>query len=190
MPSSARRSTPTPTRPSAPRRAAQTGLYAGALAAADGVQDRAVLGAIVIAGVFADAGKLTLPRELLDSAAPLSPEQRALIEGHPARSAELLRAAGVRAEVALAAILGHHERRDGSGYPLGLRGEQIPRTAQYLALADSFTALTVERPFARPRSAYEALREMSLTAGQFEPGLLRCFIELLGDALGKGAGAG
>ena len=170
-------------------RAAQSAVYTVALAAADGVRDRAVLSAIVFAGVFAEAGKLTLPRDLLDSEAPLSDEQRALIESHPARSAELLRAAGVRAEVALAAIRGHHERWDGSGYPLGLRGEQIPRSAQYLAIADSFTALTVERPFARRRSAYQALLEMSRTAGQFEPGLLRCFVELLGAALATGASA-
>ena len=170
-------------------RAAQTAVYTVALAAADGVQDRAVLSAIVLGGVFAEAGKLTLPRELLDSEAPLSDEQRALIESHPARSAELLRAAGVRAEVALASTRGHHERWDGSGYPLGLRGEQIPRSAQYLAIADSFTALTVERPFARPRSAYRALLEMSRTDGQFEPLLLRCFVELLSADLGADASA-
>lgn len=168
-------------------RAAQTACSALALAAADGVPDHAVLSTVVVASVFADAGKLTLPRELLDSTAPLSDEQRALVQEHPARSAELLRAAGVRTEIALAAVRAHHERWDGSGYPLGLCGQQIPRVAQYLAVADSFTALTVERPFAPPRSAYEALLEMSRSSGQFEPQLLRCFVQLLGDALGSPA---
>jgi hypothetical protein len=175
--------------PDAAARAAQTALQAVALAVADGLTNGAVLAAIVVAGVFADAGKLDLPRELIESPEPLTDEQRMLVQHHPLRSAELLRAAGVRAELALAAVRTHHERWDGRGYPERLRAEQLPRTGQYLAVADSFIALTIERPFASPRSSYEALLEMSRTTGQFEPSLLRTFVRLLGDAFGASSQA-
>ena len=169
--------------------AADTALYATALAAANGTDHPAVLNGIVLASVYADAGKLLLPPELREKQGTLDDEGWRLMREHPQHSAELLQRAGVRSGVALRAILGHHERWAGGGYPSALRDAAIPIEARYLAIADSFTALTVERPFAEQRGAFDALREMSSAAGQFEPRLLRIFVPLLGRAIGAQQGA-
>ncbi|MPZ99560.1 MAG: HD domain-containing protein [Dehalococcoidia bacterium] len=160
-------------------RAVETAIFAVSLAAAEGLRDPDTLTAIALAGVFADTGKLTLSGELLAKAAPLGNDEWERMREHPARSAEIMHRCGIVEATALRGARHHHERWDGSGYPGGLRGEDIPPEARYLAIADAYSALTVDRPFSEHRDPFGALSEMAQTAGQFEPRLLRLFVPLL-----------
>ena len=165
--------------------AANRALYAIALAAASGVSDAAELSGLVIAAIFADSGNMMLPPEVLATSERLTEEQWRLVRGHPERSAEIARRAGLASDLVLRAVLGHHERWDGGGYPLGLHGPQVAIEGRILAIADSFSAITSQRPHAEQRDAYEALRGMSADKEQFDPRLLRSFVPLVGKAIGQ-----
>jgi putative two-component system response regulator len=100
---------------------------------------------------------------------------------HPGRSADILREArGVAPAVALQSLLTHHERWDGSGYPAGLAGDAIPYEGRVLALADAFSAMTVERAHRSRLPVFDALTEMASTRGQFDPRLLRVLVLMVG----------
>ncbi len=165
--------------------AANRALYAVALAAASGIADPAELSSLVIAAIFADSGNQMLPSELLASRELLTEAQRRLVRGHPERSADIVQRAGLASEPVLRAVLGHHERWDGGGYPRELQGTQVAIEGRILAIADSFSAITTQRPYAEERDPYQALREMSADPGQFDPRLLRNFVPLVGKAIGQ-----
>ena len=75
-------------------------------------------------------------------------------------------------------ILAHHERWDGAGYPKGLKGEDIPRVARIIALADTYDATTSERSYRLPLSEKEVLSEIQSNAGsQFDPEITRIFVD-------------
>ena len=159
--------------------AVDTALYAVAIAVGDHVQDEEALQAIVLAGLFADAGKLALPESLLNKEGPLDEEQWRLMKRHPQGSVEYMHKAGIVSRRAQQAVLHHHERWDGTGYPERLLHHAIPMEARYVAIADSYAALTVDRLFRERRDPYQAVVEMLTTRGQFEPRLLRIFVPLL-----------
>ena len=96
----------------------------------------------------------------------LTPEQRALVDAHPERSVELLRAAGVEDELWLDAILHHHERLDGTGYPHKLQGEAVQRGARMLAVVDIYSAMVRQRGYRGAVHAQEALRNLFLERGK------------------------
>lgn len=121
------------------------------------------------AGILHDVGKLGVPTRLLRKDGPLTPEERRVIELHPEYGHEMVRGIGFLGE-ARAAILHHHERLDGSGYPYGLAGGQIPEFARVVAVADAFDAMTSTRSYQRARPVETALRELERCAGtQFDP---------------------
>ena len=162
--------------------ACERALLALILAVHAGISRRADLEAVVIAGLYADAGEavapLAVPGPALDRP-PVDATGEALERRHPVYATQLLRRAGITSPLVLQAVRGHHERWDGRGYPDGLRGEAILREARIVAVADAFTALTVDRSSGPGLSAFEAVREMSMAAGRFDPHLLRCLVELL-----------
>ncbi len=122
-----------------------------------------------IAGLLHDYGKLGLSAAILAQAGPLSVADRAIIQTHPVRGA--LRVAADPALAHLAAwIRGHHERWDGEGYPDGLYGSAIPLGARILAVADTWAAMSTDRPY-QPRRGRAAIRaELGRQAGwQFDP---------------------
>lgn len=134
-----------------------------------------------IAGILHDVGKLGVPTRLLRKDGPLTPEERRVIELHPEYGHEMVRGIGFLGE-ARSAILHHHERVDGSGYPYGLTGEQIPVLARVVAVADAFDAMTSTRSYSRARPVQVALAELERCAGaQFDPDMVRA----LGDAIGR-----
>ena len=98
-----------------------------------------------LAGLFQDIGLLALPGGLLAVPGPLERGAVELLRGHADTSAEILEPLS-RVGVPVAAVRAHHERLDGSGYPRGLRGRQVPFGAQLLAVADTYAALTSRRP--------------------------------------------
>ncbi|MCX4780962.1 HD-GYP domain-containing protein [Streptomyces sp. NBC_01264] len=133
-----------------------------------------------IAGILHDVGKLGVPTRLLRKDGPLTPEERRIIELHPEYGHEMVRGIGFLGE-ARAAILHHHERVDGSGYPYGLTGEQIPVLARVVAVADAFDAMTSTRSYSRARPVPVALAELERCAGaQFDPDMVRALVEAIG----------
>ncbi|MFG3194956.1 HD-GYP domain-containing protein [Streptomyces sp. NPDC048208] len=121
------------------------------------------------AGILHDVGKLGVPTRLLRKDGPLTPEERRIIELHPEYGHEMTRGIAFLGE-ARAAILHHHERLDGSGYPYGLAGTQIPECARVVAVADAFDAMTSARSYSRARPVETAVAELERCAGaQFDP---------------------
>ncbi|KAB2974682.1 HD-GYP domain-containing protein [Streptomyces sp. SS1-1] len=128
------------------------------------------------AGILHDVGKLGVPTRLLRKDGPLTPEERRIIELHPEYGHEMVRGISFLGE-ARAAVLHHHERLDGSGYPYGLRGSQIPEPARVVAVADAFDAMTSTRSYSRARPVPVALRELERCAGsQFDPRMVTALV--------------
>ncbi|GGR75879.1 metal-dependent phosphohydrolase [Streptomyces nojiriensis] len=133
-----------------------------------------------IAGILHDVGKLGVPTRLLRKDGPLTPQERRIIELHPEYGHEMVRGIGFLGE-ARSAILHHHERVDGSGYPYGLTGEQIPVLARVVAVADAFDAMTSTRSYSRARPVPVALAELERCAGaQFDPSMVRALVDAIG----------
>ncbi|GAA0434643.1 HD-GYP domain-containing protein [Streptomyces luteireticuli] len=127
------------------------------------------LEALRVAGVLHDLGKLGVPTRLLRKAGPLTAEERRIVQRHPEYGHELVRGIGFPGE-AREAILHHHERMDGTGYPHGLTGHQIPEAARIVAVADAFDAMTSTRAYSRARPVSAALAELRRCAGShFDP---------------------
>jgi putative nucleotidyltransferase with HDIG domain len=120
---------------------------------------------ILTAARLHDIGKIGVPDAVLHKTGPLTPEERAIMETHAARGAELLqRYANFTRGVAV--VRHHHERWDGQGYPDRLRGTEIPLGARVVAVADSFDAMTSDRPYRQGIPAQQALD--ILRAGRWE----------------------
>ncbi|MGP4050140.1 HD-GYP domain-containing protein [Streptomyces sp. 2A115] len=131
------------------------------------------------AGILHDVGKLGVPTRLLRKDGPLTPEERRVIELHPEYGHEMVRGIGFLGE-ARSAILHHHERLDGSGYPYGLVGGQIPEFARVVAVADAFDAMTSTRSYRRARPVVAALKELERCAGaQFDPRMVTALVRAL-----------
>ncbi|MFF8941327.1 HD-GYP domain-containing protein [Streptomyces sp. NPDC014864] len=132
------------------------------------------------AGILHDVGKLGVPTRLLRKDGPLTPEERRVIELHPEYGHEMVRGISFLGE-ARSAILHHHERLDGSGYPYGLTGGQIPECARVVAVADAFDAMTSTRSYRRARPVGAALEELERCAGaQFDPRMVTALVRALG----------
>ena len=95
----------------------------------------------------------------------LTPEEREAVKRHPILAAEILRPIQATDEI-VEIVLDHHENLDGSGYPRGLRGEEIPLEARILSVADVYSALTEERTYKSPMSAGEAMDIIESMAGE------------------------
>jgi HD-GYP domain-containing protein (c-di-GMP phosphodiesterase class II) len=134
-----------------------------------------------VGGSLHDVGKLAVSDAVLCKEGRLEAHELAEIREHPKAGARLLfRLAALRE--AIPYVLYHHERWDGTGYPSGRAGEEIPLEARVLAVADAFDAMTSDRPYRRALSHAEALAEVERCAGtQFDPAIARLFLELFGD---------
>jgi len=111
------------------------------------------------AGVVHDIGKVAVPDAILLKPGPLTPEETEVMRKHPVVGEKICAPLRTFGRV-LPIIRHHHERHDGSGYPDGLRGDEIPLTAAILQLADVYDALTTDRPYRKASPAHEALRIM------------------------------
>ncbi|SES37424.1 HD domain-containing protein [Streptomyces sp. yr375] len=132
------------------------------------------------AGILHDVGKLGVPTRLLRKDGPLTPEERRVIELHPEYGHEITRGISFLGE-ARSAILHHHERIDGTGYPYGLLGGQIPEPARVVAVADAFDAMTSTRSYSRARPVSVALEELRRCAGtHFDPRMVTALTRVIG----------
>jgi HD domain len=135
--------------------------------------------AITFAGMLHDVGKLGVPTKVLQKTGPLTEEEFAAIQLHPMRGLEIVREIGFLNE-ALAGIMHHHEKIDGTGYPMGFAGDEIPEFARIIAVADAFDSMTSTRSYREARRMSEAIEELRKGAGsQFDPALVEAFIAAL-----------
>lgn len=116
------------------------------------------------AGLMHDIGKLGIPEAVLEKHSPLDESEWILMRTHPEMGLTLLDRAGQSSREVLA-VLYHHERLDGSGYPYGLKAEAIPIEARIVAVADTYDALTSDRPYRKACSPAEARRVLVEEAG-------------------------
>jgi putative nucleotidyltransferase with HDIG domain len=123
-----------------------------------------------------DVGKIMVPSAILNKAGPLTDEEFAIMKDHPARGETLVSGAGFPWDIR-PMIRHHHERWDGRGYPDRLAGEQIPRAARILCIADVFDALTSTRSYRKAYTSAQAVKIMREDAGRvFDPALLETFL--------------
>jgi two-component system cell cycle response regulator len=132
---------------------------------------------LVRAAEMHDIGKIAIPDEILHKSAPLTAAERDLVRTHTLVGERVLSAAPALREVARV-VRSSHENWDGSGYPDGLAGEEIPLGSRIILICDAFSAMTGERPYEQPMSGAEAMAELRRGAGeQFEPSLIELFEE-------------
>jgi diguanylate cyclase (GGDEF)-like protein len=125
-----------------------------------------------------DIGRLGIPEELLNNPNPLTDEDREIIERIPELGERVVRRIPHLSDV-IPGIRNSHERWDGEGYPDSLTGEQIPYVARFVAIADSFDAMTCERPHRKGLPLDMALKLVGAGAGtQFDPNLARAFVRM------------
>ena len=127
-----------------------------------------------------DIGKIIVPTEVLNKTSGLTDEEWAIMKRHPEAGLELVSDIDFPGDVR-AIIRNHHERWDGSGYPDGLAGEEIPFAARILCVADVYDALTTARSYRDCMSHARAAEEMRAQKGQFDPHLLATFLEWAGS---------
>ncbi len=139
------------------------------------------LRALEIAARLHDVGKIGVPPYILKKPGRLNLKEWAAVQEHTRLGSMMLQQVPKLKEV-IQAILHHHERYDGTGYPGGIGGEKIPPLARILAVADAFSAMTTDRPYRKALTLDEALDELRCEAGkQFDPHLAGKFIELVAE---------
>jgi len=126
-----------------------------------------------------DLGKVAIPDQILFKETPLSEKEWQIIKEHPEKGYRIALSSNYLTGVA-GLILKHHERWDGSGYPLGLKGREIPLECRILAIADAYDAMTSQRVYNRRKTKMEALEELRRCSGsQFDPEMVEEFIMMI-----------
>jgi diguanylate cyclase (GGDEF)-like protein/putative nucleotidyltransferase with HDIG domain len=139
-----------------------------------------------LAASLHDLGKLAIPEEILRKPGPLSETERLVLERHPQIGFRMLESLGV--DPVADWVLHHHERWDGSGYPDGLPGEDIPLGARIIFVADAYDAMTSDRVYRDRLSDDEAIAELERCAGtQFDPSIVSALAEELGQGVDRRA---
>jgi len=130
------------------------------------------------ASILHDAGAIDVPYEILSKTSQLTSEEFKIVRDLPTKSAALIKPVEFLRPV-LPIILYHHEKYDGTGYPSGLKKEQIPMGARILAVVDAFEAMIRGRPYRERLTTDEALQELQRNSGtQFDPKIVKCFCDL------------
>ena len=134
---------------------------------------------VELGALLHDVGKLSIPDRVLMKPGPLNELEWEAMRRHATLGERLLARIVQQPEV-LAAVRSHHERWDGSGYPDGKRGEEIPLPARIVAVADAFQAMIEPRPYRAPRTQASALAEIASQSGrQFDPACVRALFAVL-----------
>lgn len=143
----------------------RVGKYCEIIALEMGWNEEEVEG-IAIAGYLHDVGKLVVERDIINAPYPIDAKSSSELNRHPAAGYQIL--APIHHPYADIPLMArhHHERLDGRGYPDGLSGEQIPLGARIVALADSFDAMTTDRPYRRRRSFPDVIIDLGRNAGK------------------------
>lgn len=143
--------------------------------------DRKSLKLLGLGGLLLDVGKTKLPQQLLQSTVEMSDVARTHLRSHVNLGVEILRATDSIDPKVVEMVATHHERFDGSGYPNGLQGSQIPVFGRIGGIVDSYVAMSTNRPYAPAMSSYDAMREFkSLADKSFQAELVEQFIQAIG----------
>ncbi|MHB1390225.1 MAG: diguanylate cyclase [Thermoleophilia bacterium] len=135
--------------------------------------------ALALATRLHDIGKVGIPGSVLRKTDKLTPDELSMVQRHPQIGQRILREAEKIQEL-ISAILYHHERWDGNGYPEKLKGEDIPVMARIVGIMDSYRAMLCDRPYRKALTETEALAELSRGAGtQFDPKMVEIFIRAI-----------
>jgi HD-GYP domain-containing protein (c-di-GMP phosphodiesterase class II) len=149
------------------------------------------------AALLHDVGKVRIPKEIINKPGALTPEERKLIETHTVEGERMLHKVGGLLGQIGRIVRACHERWDGSGYPDGLAGEQVPLVARIVACCDAFNAMTSDRSYRKAMPVEEAVAELRRGSGsQFDPAVVEALIatlrppqESVGHGLAPEAGA-
>jgi putative nucleotidyltransferase with HDIG domain len=128
-----------------------------------------------------DIGKIEIPREILNKHTRLSEEEWVILKQHPQWGADMIRPlSSIKGVKDI--ILYHHENLDGTGYPKGLKGEEIPIGARILRIADSYDAMTTNRPYKEALTKEQALEELVRYSGiYYDPVIVKEFINMMSE---------
>lgn len=133
---------------------------------------------LYIAGLLHDIGKIGVPEAILSKQDKLTPEEYEIMKSHTMRGAEILSPL-TGFEECISGVKYHHERYDGTGYPEGLKAEEIPMVAAIIAVADTFDAITTDRSYRKGLSKDVAITEIQKFSGkQFNPKPVLALVEL------------
>ncbi len=151
--------------------------YTIALARAMGISPAEIK--VIARGAFLhDIGKMAIPDDILRKPGPLTPDEQAIMREHCTRGFHILRKIPFLSEAA-EIVFAHQEHFDGSGYPTGLRGSEIPVGARIFAVADTLDAITSDRPYRKARSFDVARQEILRCSGsQFDPSVVEVFLKI------------
>ncbi len=143
-----------------------------------GLED-AVIGKLELLAVLHDIGKVAIPQDIIKKKGKLTPEERSIIEQHTVKGYRIAKSSPELSEVA-DGILSHHERWDGTGYPNGLAGEEIPLIARVISAVDSHDVMVNDRPYHKAMPEKDAIAELRRCSGtQFDPNIVEVFTKLL-----------
>ena len=159
-----------------------TGKLARSFAAALGCRGDAhsSLDEIELGAHLHDFGKYLISKSILLKPGPLTEAERAVVAHHPAYGAQVLSGLPTVTDTTIQIVLYHHEHWDGSGYPEGLRGEQIPWAARLVAIVDVYTSLRARRPYKPPLTRYEAAATLKEMAGaELDPDMTQSFLRFI-----------
>jgi len=153
--------------------------HVGAMARSVGWQEEQVQ-MLELAAPLHDTGKIGIPDTVLKKPASLDAEEWKIMKTHSTLGHRILsRSDAPIFKMAADIALYHHEKWDGSGYPEGLAGQDIPQSARIVAIADVFDALTMKRPYKEPWSDESAFTEIRNCVGShFDPELMACFFDV------------
>lgn len=136
-----------------------------------------------------DIGKIGVPDAILLKPGPLDAEEMRKLQEHTTLGEHLVSSIPFLSGVARDVIAYHHERWDGRGYPWGLSGERIPLAARIFAVADSFDAITSDRPYRSALPVEQAIEEIDRMAGsQFDPAVVEAFVPIASKLVEKPTG--
>jgi len=142
--------------------------------------DETLVHELGLAGLLHDIGKMAVPDPVLNKPGPLSDEEWGVVRGHAQRGYDLVIASPDAPAIAAEVVLHHHEKYDGTGYPHGLKGDQISLYARMGAICDVYDAITSNRPYKEGWMPTESIARMLEWQGHFDPRLLDAFIRSIG----------
>jgi len=148
---------------------------------------------LTTAALLHDIGKSRIKKELLTKSESLTVEEYEEVKKHSQYGYQLLKKSGRFSKSIMAGVLTHHERHDGSGYPLGLKAEKIPLFGRIIGICDTFDAVTTDRPYQKAVSPFAAVKMMEEDFNSFDHRLKSLFIEkipysLIGDQVELSSG--
>ncbi|MFJ3525827.1 HD-GYP domain-containing protein [Pseudomonas sp. NPDC090203] len=133
-----------------------------------------------VAGLMHDVGKMTIPQDILNKPGSLTLDEYEAMKIHPQAGFEILRSTEQVTQAVMDVCLHHHEKIDGTGYPHGLKGDDISLFARMGAICDVYDAVTSERPYKKGWDGAQSIREMASWKGHFDEQIFQHFVKTVG----------